>query len=39
MQNEEVIDRLSNPPVIKNKKPIELIPNDFLFDKKFRNIV
>ena len=30
MQNEEVIDRLSNPPVIKNKKPIDLgdMPED-----------
>ena len=30
MQNEKVIDRLSNPPVIKNKKPIDLgdMPED-----------
>jgi hypothetical protein len=30
MQNEKVIDRLSNPPVIENKKPIDLgdMPED-----------
>ena len=30
MQNEKVIDRLLNPPVIKNKKPIDLgdMPED-----------
>jgi len=30
MQSEKVIDRLSNPPVIKNKKPIDLgdMPED-----------
>ena len=30
MQSEKVIDRLSNPPIIKNKKPIDLgdMPED-----------
>ena len=30
MQNKETIDRLNNPPIIKNKKPIDLgdMPED-----------
>jgi hypothetical protein len=30
MQNEETIDRLNNPPIIENKKPIDLgdMPDD-----------